>query len=135
MGYATEADYIAFTGATTSVSVALLDAASRDVDELLIGAVYDTDHEGLPTRTSIVKALREAACAQAQWLDAIGDDDGAGAAQAVKSASLGSASYTIDGASQPGAGAATGSGRLIGGGAVSILRVAGLLPVEPYTYG
>lgn len=133
MGYATETDYTTFTGGQ-SVSVALLNTASRDVDEILIGARYRTNTQGLPTDQAVIDALRDATCAQAQWLDSIGDTTGTGPAPRLKSASLGSATYQLeDGHS--GDGATTVGGRQIAASAIGILRVAALLPTTPYVLG
>ncbi len=41
--------------------------ASRDVDELLVTAVYDTDENQKPTDTDVAEALRDATIAQASY--------------------------------------------------------------------
>lgn len=69
--------------------------ASRDIDWLVMTAVYDTDEDGAPTDTDVAEALRDATIAQASW----GIDPSAGLADGdlpagFTSVSLGSASMT-----------------------------------------
>lgn len=125
--YATAAEYTAATGGGV-VTDALLAQASGIIDELLIGAVYVVD-EGtqIATDTATAELIRDATIAQAQWMDALGDTTGVGDTREVESASVGSVSFS--GARRTSTVAYTSSGRAIAPGAVSILRVGGLLPV------
>ncbi|PRX91981.1 hypothetical protein [Allonocardiopsis opalescens] len=117
----------------------LLRQASGRVDELLIGACYDTDTAGMPTAAPIVEALRDATCAQAEftaaWVASGGDSTGA--RRRPTAVTVGQVSYTYGGRSSSGS---TGSGAAAADRvpdapeAVTILRLAGLLPVTPITY-
>lgn len=51
---------------------ALLRTASRAVDKLLTGILYDTDSDGLPTDTDVAQALEDATCAIAVEAQATG---------------------------------------------------------------
>ncbi|MFD5711328.1 hypothetical protein ACFWHW_13175 [Streptomyces pharetrae] len=79
MAYATEQqliDYLAPDPAPANAAK-VLDRASDDIDGLLIGAVYDTDSNGMPTDPKVQAALRKATLAQAEYLVATGDLTGA----------------------------------------------------------
>ena len=52
----------------------LLRSASRDVDEMLLTAVYPVDAAGLPTDPDHEEAIREATCLQAMHRDEHGDE-------------------------------------------------------------
>ncbi|MFF4467966.1 hypothetical protein ACFYZ3_00255 [Streptomyces sp. NPDC001599] len=70
MAYATEQqliDYLAPDPAPANAAK-VLDRASDDIDGLLIGAVYDTDADGMPTDPKVQAALRKATLAQAEYL-------------------------------------------------------------------
>ncbi|KKI18715.1 MULTISPECIES: hypothetical protein [unclassified Leucobacter] len=99
----------------------LLRSASRDVDDMLLTAVYAVDAAGMPTDPGVAEALREATCLQAMHRDEHGDE--IQMMQAGEAASLGPLSL------------GTGAGNA---GSVSIprwnpeafrvLRLAGLIP-------
>ncbi|AMW13318.1 hypothetical protein A4E84_29780 [Streptomyces qaidamensis] len=75
MAYATEQqliDYLA-PDPTPANAAKVLDRASDDIDGLLIGAVYNTDVNGMPTDPKVQTALRMATLAQAEYLVATGD--------------------------------------------------------------
>ena len=62
--YATAADVAAYTGEDAPGNVdALLRVASRTVDVLLVGVVYDTDTDGYPTDAAVSQAMSDATCA------------------------------------------------------------------------
>lgn len=124
--YATQADYQDWAGdsSDTTISDRLLRQASRVVDELLFGAVYAVDSEDYPTDTTVRQALRDATCAQAEWMDAQGDTSGVGDVQTVDSASIGSVSYS--GASTTSQTSTTASGATVAPSAVRELQGAGL---------
>lgn len=90
---------------------ALLRTASRMVDQLLVGRVYDTDAAGYPTDPDNVQALEDATCAIAVELDATGATSG-GATEAWDSVGIGSVKL---------------SGRRAAEGTVTVLG----LPVPP----
>lgn len=118
--YATAADYAAFTGKPAPEGIdASLARASERIDELLIGAVYDTDDQEMPTDPRERDAITRATCAQAAWMLATGDPYGVAAA--FKDISIGSVrlSRAGSGESAP-ARHAPDAGR--------ILHTAGLLP-------
>lgn len=126
MAYATVEDFTTFLDGEPAPPYAarLLTVAQQIVDDLLIGAVYDTDDDGNPTDPDVIAALRDATCAEAQYLAASGDETGAASnfgsmtAGAVSfSRFVGQTGRTID-------------ANRIGPNVVSILRVAGLLPVH-----
>lgn len=96
--YATAEEYDAspYGQATAPADITgRLAIASRDIDELLVTAVYDTDEDQQPTDTDVAEALRDATIAQASY----SINPAAGLAEGelpagVSSASIGSASIT-----------------------------------------
>ncbi|WP_214317045.1 hypothetical protein [Nonomuraea sediminis] len=89
MGYATAADYTAYTGQAAPDGIARrLERASERIDELLFASIYPTDDAGMPTRAKDADAMKLATCAQAAWTIAVGDEFGVAAA--FKSVSIGS---------------------------------------------
>ncbi|CAL9457053.1 hypothetical protein SUDANB15_02541 [Streptomyces sp. enrichment culture] len=119
MAYATEQqliDYLTPDPAPANAAK-VLDRASDDIDGLLIGAVYDTDDNGMPTDPKVQKALRKATLAQAEYLVATGDLTGA--QRQWSSVRLGDAQYTRGATGQE-------PGR-IAPAALQALRVAGVL--------
>lgn len=70
--YATSADAWPETGTAPSNADLLLRAASRVVDHLLRGVVYDTDTAGLPTDPDVTTALRDATVAITLESEAVG---------------------------------------------------------------
>lgn len=133
--YATAADYLAYCNGV--ITDTLLKQASLRVDELIIGAVYETDSNDQPTDPDIIDALREATCAMAQWMNEQGDTTGTGGSSSgtLKSASIGSASWSYGDSPTTGRQLTTSSGLLVAPVAVSVLRVAGLLPAAPIVVG
>ncbi|MFG3438331.1 hypothetical protein ACGF0J_13900 [Nonomuraea sp. NPDC047897] len=89
MGYATAADYTAYTGAAGPDDIERrLERASERIDELLFASIYPTDDSGMPTRPEDAEAMKRATCAQAAWTIAVGDEFGVAAA--FRSVSIGS---------------------------------------------
>ncbi|MFA5608308.1 MAG: hypothetical protein WDA07_14215 [Leucobacter sp.] len=74
--YATEPEYATWLGAPSAPSGAarLLRDASLEVDEMLLTAHYNVDHDGRPTDEHVIAALRDATCAQAEHRAEHGDD-------------------------------------------------------------
>lgn len=71
--YADQAAYEAAYGTAPANIDLLLRNASRTIDSLLVGKVYDTDATtGLPTAPDDAQAMQDAACAIAAELDATG---------------------------------------------------------------
>lgn len=65
--YATAVQYEDYTGKTAPSNVdALLRLSSRVVDALLVGTVYDTDADGMPTSEDVAQQLADATCAIAR---------------------------------------------------------------------
>lgn len=82
-------DYLAHDPAPTDAGH-LLRSASRDVDEMLLTAVYPVDAAGLPTDPADEEAIREATCLQAMHRDKHGDEiDMAGSGESVRLGPLG----------------------------------------------
>lgn len=93
--YATVEQLAAYPGGdqiAASDAEALLDDASADVDDMLFGAVYEVDDDGMPTAPEVAAVLARATLAQAVYLDELGDRTGAG--RLWQSASIGGVSYT-----------------------------------------
>lgn len=118
--------------------------ARRDVRIATRSARYRTDQSGHPTESGVVKALEDAALAQAQAILHRIEQDAVNKASAslsplgkpLASASIGGASYTVD----QGASSVPGPFQLPGGGqlcsaAYDILFDAGLLYGAVTTYG
>lgn len=111
----------------------IVERASLAVDSALVGVWYETDADQLPTDATILAAVKDATRYQA---DAILDDllIGLGEkAPRVKSAQIGSASYTLDGSTSA-AGTLPVDGTLCPD-AVRALKVAGLLNIDPFVIG
>lgn len=119
--YATVEQLAAYPGGdqiAASDAEALLDDASADVDDMLVAAVYEVDADGMPTAPEVADVLARATCAQAVYLDELGDRTGAG--RLWQSASIGGVSYTRARSTRPSA--PDYSPR-----ALTILRTAGLI--------
>ncbi|MFD8529415.1 hypothetical protein ACFV0L_18545 [Streptosporangium canum] len=120
MGYATAADYTAYTGqAGPNDMDRRLERASERIDELLFASIYPTDDEGMPIRPRDIDAMKRAVCAQAAWTLAVGDEFGV--ASAFKSVSIGSVRLDRGSSSD-------GPPPRYAPDASSILQRAGLLP-------
>ena len=75
--YATKTQLEDYLGAGATVPAdagRLLRSASRDVDEMLLTAVYPVSEDGLPTVPADEEAIREATCLQAMHRDKHGDE-------------------------------------------------------------
>lgn len=129
--YATTTQYAEWAGDGATTTDSLLRAASSIIDEALIGAIYATDDDGKPTVTKVATTIRDATCAQTQWMDAIGDTSGVGDVAEVDSASIGSVSFSGGRTSST----TLKSGRTLAGTAAAILRVDGLLQPGVFTRG
>lgn len=122
--YATPEDLTAYLGPgmpPPEDAEALLADASEDIDRMLLSARYAVDVDGMPTAPHVVEAITRATCAQAVYLDDVGDRSGASGLW--DSASLGSASY---GRAAGAGGAGAGSGAGFGPRALRALQAAGL---------
>lgn len=78
--YATPAEYEAYTG--QSPAPVGTDTRLRDASRMLDSQVfrlcwYEADTAGMPTHPLVLAAFSDAACAQAQWGDEVGDTTGA----------------------------------------------------------
>lgn len=121
--YATSAEAWPAPATPPANADVILRAASRVVDTLLTGVVYDTDVDGYPTDLDTVQALRDATVAVALEAEATGVLD-AGSTQQWDSVSIGSVSM-----SGPRANTADSDVVTVGGLAVpplAILALAGL---------
>lgn len=99
----------------------LLRDASLEVDEMLLTAHYNVDHDGRPTQPHVIAALRDATCAQAEHRHTYGDE--IESQEASESISLGPLSFGgRRGGTAPG-GVPQHSPK-----ALRYLRLAGLVP-------
>jgi hypothetical protein len=105
----------------------LLKSASRRLDGMLIGAVYPTDTDGMPTDADLLDLFREAVCLQAQYIAALNDETGANAN--VSTQTVGKVSITR-------------ALSLVGDGTprvspdmVELLRASRLMPIHPHLGG
>lgn len=119
--YATYDQYVDVTGdeATPEATVTVrLAQASSIVEEMLIGAIYDTDTDDKPTDPDQADAVMRATCYQARWMRGPADPNSPD--QLLASKSVGSVSWTR----------ATGrkGDPRYAPMAITTLRVAGLLP-------
>lgn len=71
-----------------------LKRASKVVDELLVGVVYDVDTDKLPTDTDVAEAMSDATCAIALQAKADGTLTPGGSSQQWSSISIGSVSLS-----------------------------------------
>lgn len=99
--YATLADYQTWLEDTPPAgSSRALRMASTVVDEMLRAAAYATDTLGMPTDATVIAALRDATCAQAEYARASGDAASVGAG-AVSAFTIGGVSVTKGQPGQP----------------------------------
>lgn len=135
MAYATIVDLVNYLNGEDPPPGAerLLVRASEVIDDLLIGAVYPVDDDGMPTKPAHVDAFKRAACAQTQFMGAAtkAGEDETGWSSRYTSVAVGSVSYSR--AASP---AAPGQTVIpeAASQAVSVLRTAGLLPVSAYNF-
>ncbi|ROP53279.1 hypothetical protein [Streptomyces sp. PanSC9] len=129
MAYATVAEFTEFLDPdpVPANAARLLDRASTRLDQLLMGAVYKTDDDGLPLDPALAAVFREAVCIQAQYIDSLGDETGAMAN--VSQMSLGN-QQIVRALSVVGSGTPRVSPDL-----VALLQTRGLWPVNPYVWG
>lgn len=80
--YATSEQYETYTGATPPANVdQLLADASRTLEARVFRLCwYEVDDDGMPSDATVLQAFADAACAQAQWFDEVGDSTGAAGA-------------------------------------------------------
>lgn len=126
--YATTADYAWWLDAAPPVGAARsLRVASERVDELLRGALYETDSQGYPSDAEVRDTVRWATCEQADYQRAIGDPYGRGALGTLTSMSIGSVTVargkTASGSAAPPRYAESAARRL---------KRAGLLTTAPW---
>jgi hypothetical protein len=124
--YATADDLAAWLGDYPPVNaVVLCTRASADIDDLLIGAVYDTSTvTELPTDAAVIEALKLAVCAQvASWLPTQGQEGMGPQADGWPRLSRAQRSCPMPDMGQ------------VCEEAVRILHTAGLLPVTPWPVG
>jgi hypothetical protein len=97
--------------------------ATEVIDRVLIGAVYATDADGMPTDAGVVNVFMRATCAQAQFI--LANNDFANVKSQYSSTSMGGVSQTRASSAQnqvfpP-----------VAPQAAAILQVAGVLPSAP----
>ena len=124
--YVTATEYNTATGgAATHYQI---QRASLAIDEALVGMLYDTDVNNLPTDADVLQAVKDATVAQLVALTTAESSQGS-----LKAASIGSASYTLD--APPSTGLVLPSGGGLCEDAIRILRQAGLLAATVALYG
>lgn len=106
----------------------MLRDASRDVDDLIVSAIYSTGPDEMPLDDEIREALRDATLALVRWWLATGDD-GSGTSQILTSASIAGVSLGFGnaGKDQP--------SMKYGPRVPGILARAGLMGRGPYLIG
>ena len=127
--YATAAQLAAYSGQGLDPinDARQLQDASDQVDSVLIGAVYDTDTNQMPTDSNVILGLQLAVCAQVIYWRTKGDElDQAGEYQVMSVGSV-----TLDKGRTSGIKAA---GQVLAPRAMAALRVAGLLPIQPISW-
>jgi hypothetical protein len=102
----------------------MLQAATREIDRMLLTARYPVDDQGMPIEAEHQRALRDAVCELVQWWDETGD--AAGALDAFGSLSAGSISV-----GRATAGSAKGSTSRVNAQVRNILTAAGLTGHPP----
>jgi hypothetical protein len=100
----------------------MLAHATREVEDLLKHAIYDTDDDGEPTDADVIAACNDAVCAAVEWWIEAGDEHGA--RSLYTSVTIGSVSL---GRASGGTKDIPPIGRAVG----PILRRAGLLNTQP----
>lgn len=137
--YASTDDYAYYTGEKDppdGLDRRLLVRASRAVDTNLIGVVYDTDGQGMPTDPRLRDVLREATCAQAAWWWSKGDRQGTGIITTPAEwdqVSIGDVRLARSSPAAPAPG--PGARHQLAPDAEAVLRTAGLLPAYPVVWG
>ncbi|MFD8072159.1 hypothetical protein ACFV3E_05850 [Streptomyces sp. NPDC059718] len=129
MAYATVEEFTDFLDPdpVPTNAARLLDRASTKLDQILLGAVYETDADGLPTDPALAAVFREAVCIQAQYVNALGDETGANAN--VASMTLGNQSIVRALGGSRGSGATTTP--RVSQDLLDLLKASGLLPIRP----
>lgn len=124
--YATATQYTAWSGDTWTPSTLVIPAlrrASEILDMYLIGAVYATDADSMPTDAGVIDVFMRATCAQCQFV--LANSDPAFVKSQYSSVSMG-------GVSQARASSAQNQGvPPLAPMAATILRTAGVLPGAP----
>lgn len=110
-----------------------IERASLAVDSALVGVWYETGPDQMPTDADVLDAIKTATLYQAEAvLDDMLISTGVRSPR-IRAASIGSASYTMD--SNAGASRTLPAGGGLCLDALTVLRVAGLLNVDPYVVG
>jgi hypothetical protein len=127
--YATVAEFADFLDPdpVPANAARLLANASRKLDQVLIGAIYTTDSDGLPTDPDLAEVFREATCLQAQYVADLDDETGAKAN--VSQMRVGNV-YVTRALSVVGDGTPRVSPEM-----VTLLQAEGLIPVYPVVWG
>lgn len=108
----------------------LLRKASRHVDYALIGAIFETDDNGIPTDSQANEAIKNATLAQVSyWLSGHGDEHGESSYQSV---SIGSVSLQQKQNTDSSKG---GTNAPLAPQAMFELSTSGLLPISPLVRG
>ena len=129
MAYATVAELTTRlgNGYTPNNAQTLLDRATRDIDQALLAAIYDT------TDPAVVAALRDACLEQVVYNRTIGNEDGIrhGMQAGVPS---GASAGTVDLTRGQSVGGSSVDQPRLGEQVWSILQQAGLTGMAPFTY-
>ena len=127
--YATATDYATYTGqAATADTPRLLQRASDLIDARLLGAIYMTDVNGVPTDANQILAFNNAICAQVEYWVTTGDE--LGLSEQFEIMRIGSVVLNKGGKSS----AAKARTPIIAPRAMDELERGGLWPVQPVVW-
>jgi hypothetical protein len=124
--YASIAQYRSWSGDQFSpddLVTTALRRATEVIDRVLIGAVYATDPDGMPTDAGVLNVFMRATCAQGQFI--LANNDFANVKSQYSSTSMGGVSQTRAAAAQ------NQMFPPVAPQAAAILQVAGVLPSAP----
>lgn len=120
---------------TVDVSPALFARASEVIDEVLIGALYMVNAiTQMPSDPTDAEAIRDATCAQVQYMLASGDKTGTGTATSWGNVKIGSVALSEKTTITPPP-MTTPTGAPVAAAALRPLRIAGLLARTPWVLG
>lgn len=106
--------------------------ATEKIDQLLLGARYPVDDDGMPTDTDHITALKDAVCAQVEWWVETGDTTGSGVSTSWDSVQIGSVSLSRK---KSGGASNSSPSQSVAPAAVAALHAVNLLPIRAILFG